>query len=144
MSYSDSISHMAVRTSASFWSFNRQGARLNKAVFRATKGRLGASFRGAPVLLLDHVGRRSGTSRTSPLIYLDNAPALVVVGSKGGSDSHPAWFHNLMAMTVTEVELPGGIHRRVRPRVASGRDPSRRRAARLRRRSRRTVVVDAI
>lgn len=111
---------MAVRNSTSFWVLNRQGARLNKAVFRATKGFLGASFRGAPVLLLEHVGRRSGTARTSPLIYLDNAPDLVVVGSKGGSDTHPAWFLNLMAMPATEVELPGGIRRRVRPRLASG------------------------
>jgi deazaflavin-dependent oxidoreductase (nitroreductase family) len=35
-------------------------------------------------------------------------------------DKHPAWFHNLMAMDVAEVELPGGERRRVKPRVAEG------------------------
>jgi len=103
-----------------FWFLHRGLARVNRAVFRATRGRVGATFRGAPVLLLDHVGRRSGQARTSPLIYLDDAPNLVVVASKGGSDQHPAWFHNLMARDRTEVELPGGVRRRVRPRVAEG------------------------
>ncbi|GAB3574174.1 hypothetical protein GCM10027445_34570 [Amycolatopsis endophytica] len=108
------------RNSTSFWNLHKRGARLQKVLFRSTKGRLGATFRGAPVLLLDHVGRRSGEFRTNPLIYLDDEPDLVVAASKGGSDMHPAWFHNLMAMPVTEVELRGGIRRRVRPRVAVG------------------------
>jgi deazaflavin-dependent oxidoreductase (nitroreductase family) len=100
---------------------HRQLARLNTFLFRRTAGRVGGSyFGGAPVLLLHHVGRRSGQSRTSPLIYLDDSPRLVIVASKGGVDAHPAWFHNLMAMATTEVELPGGERRRVRPRVAGG------------------------
>jgi deazaflavin-dependent oxidoreductase (nitroreductase family) len=94
-------------------------------LFSATRGRVGATYFGAtyfgaPVLLLDHVGRRTGQARTNPLIYLDDAPNLVVVASKGGTDEHPHWFHNLMAMDGTEVELPGGVRRRVRPRVADG------------------------
>ena len=108
------------RNSRSFWNLHKQGARLQKFLFRSTKGRLGATFLGAPVLLLDHVGRRSGELRTNPLIYLDDDPDLVVVASKGGSDANPAWFHNLMAAQDTEVELRGGVRRRVRPRVASG------------------------
>jgi deazaflavin-dependent oxidoreductase (nitroreductase family) len=108
----------APRASSPFWKLHRQGARLNKTLFRWTDGRIGGTFRGAPVLLLDHVGRRTGRARTNPLIYLDDGPDLVVVASKGGSDTHPAWFHNLMAMPSTEVTLPGGTRRRVRPRLA--------------------------
>lgn len=108
-----------VSTSA-YWKFQRRLARFNELVFRKTRGKVGGTFLGAPVLLLDHVGRRSGQSRTNPLIYLDDAPRLVVVASKGGTDTHPAWFHNLTAMETTEVELPGGERRRVRPRVAEG------------------------
>ncbi|HEX6340248.1 nitroreductase family deazaflavin-dependent oxidoreductase [Umezawaea sp.] len=103
-----------------YWKLHRGLARLNEFLFRKTRGRVGGTFLGAPVLLLDHVGRKSGQARTNPLIYLDDAPRLVVVASKGGSDAHPAWFHNLMAMSTTEVELPGGDRRRVRPRVAEG------------------------
>ena len=41
-------------------------------------------------------------------------------GSKGGTDEHPHWFRNLTAMESTEVELPGGVRRAVRLRVAEG------------------------
>jgi F420H(2)-dependent quinone reductase len=103
-----------------YWKLQRQLTRLNALLFRKTRGKVGGRFLNAPVLLLNHVGRKSGQARTSPLIYLDDAPRLVVVASKGGTDAHPAWFHNLMAMESAEVELPGGQRRRVRPRVADG------------------------
>lgn len=109
-----------------FWKLQRQLARFNTFLFRKTGGKVGGSFfGGAPVLLLNHVGRKSGQSRTSPLIYVDDSPRLVVIASKGGVDAHPAWFHNLMAMATTEVELPGGERRRVRPRVAEGTERAR-------------------
>ncbi|WP_410586669.1 nitroreductase/quinone reductase family protein [Amycolatopsis sp. lyj-23] len=109
-----------------YWKFQRQLTRLNTFLFRKTGGKVGGSFfGGAPVLLLHHVGRKSGEARISPLIYLDDSPRLVVIASKGGMDAHPAWFHNLTAMTATEVELPGGERRRVRPRVADGAERAR-------------------
>ncbi|MCW0213959.1 MAG: nitroreductase family deazaflavin-dependent oxidoreductase [Pseudonocardia sp.] len=103
-----------------FWKLFHLGTRVNLVLFRATKGKVGGRMGTSPILLLHHVGRRSGEARVSPLNYLDDAPDLVVVASKGGVDAHPAWFHNLMAMDSTEVELPGGERRRVRPRVAEG------------------------
>lgn len=104
--------------SSPFWKVFHAATRLNIALFRASGGRVGGRLGGAPVLLLHHVGRRSGTAMTSPLIYLDDGRDVVVVASKGGTDTHPAWFHNLMAMRTTEVELPGRRRRRVVPRVA--------------------------
>lgn len=115
----------APHASSPLWKLHRQGTRLNRALFRWSCGRVGGTFRGAPVLLLDHVGRRSGVARTSPLIYLDDDPDLVVVASKGGTDTHPAWFHNLMSMATAEVELGGGLRRRIRPRVAEGAERER-------------------
>lgn len=103
-----------------YWQFNNLLTGLNTVLFRRTRGKVGGKLMGAPVLLLDHLGRKTGQPRTSPLIYLDDAPRLVVVASKGGTDTHPAWYHNLMAMPSTEVELPGGERRRVHPRVAEG------------------------
>ncbi len=101
-----------------FWKIVHVATRLNVALFRASGGRAGGRIGGAPVLLLHHIGRRSGRARTTPLLYLDDEPNIVVVTSKGGTDTHPAWFHNLMAMDSTEIELPGRRQRRVRPRVA--------------------------
>ena len=70
------------------------------------------------MLLLDHVGAKSGTLRTSPLFYVEDGGNLVLVASKGGFPKHPAWFHNLRAHPVTYVQV-GPERRRVRARVAT-------------------------
>jgi deazaflavin-dependent oxidoreductase (nitroreductase family) len=91
---------------------------LNTLVFRATKGRIGGRMRGAPILLLHHVGAKSGTERVAPLLYLEDGEDLIIVASKGGVDVNPAWFHNLRAHPDTEVEL-GSERRAVHARVAT-------------------------
>ena len=55
-----------------------------------------------PSLLLTTVGRRSGESRTSPLFYGSIENAYIVVGSKGGADTHPGWYLNLLANPLVE------------------------------------------
>jgi deazaflavin-dependent oxidoreductase (nitroreductase family) len=64
--------------------------------FRANGGEVHA-FRGQPLLLLTHVGARSGTSRTNPLAYFDDDDRFVIVASKGGAPTNPDWYHNLLA-----------------------------------------------
>ena len=59
----------------------------------------------APVLLLHHVGRKTGRARVSPVLYMPDGDRLIVVGSKGGSDTHPAWFGNLLAHPQTTAEV---------------------------------------
>lgn len=101
-----------------FWKAWEVFTRLNIAFFRATKGRLGGRIGKAPILLLHHVGAKSGTLRVSPLIYLPDGDDVVIVASKGGVDRHPAWLHNLRAHPETEVELPREGRRAVRAREA--------------------------
>lgn len=75
------------------------------AIYRLTRGRVGGRFPGgAPILLLDHVGRRSGAWRTAPLLYLPDGDDMVIVGSKGGHPRHPSWFVNLREMKETTVQ----------------------------------------
>jgi F420H(2)-dependent quinone reductase len=57
------------------------------------------------MLLLDHVGAKSGTRRTSPLLYVRDGEDLVIVASKGGFPKNPAWFHNLKANPDTTVQV---------------------------------------
>lgn len=53
------------------------------AAYRATGVRVGRKFfKGAPVCLVDHIGRKSGQARTTPLIYIRDGDAVVVVASK--------------------------------------------------------------
>jgi F420H(2)-dependent quinone reductase len=103
------------------WAIWNQMTRAHVVTYRLSHGRLGGSYRGAPVLLLHHTGRKSGQDRVSPLLYLDDGDDLVVVGSKGGSHKHPAWFLNLREMPETTVEV-GGEKRRVKVRVASAQE----------------------
>lgn len=88
-------------------------------IYRLSGGLIGHRFPGAPpMLLLDHVGAKSGTKRTTPLVYVDDQPNVVVVASKGGHPRNPAWYHNLQARPDTEVQI-GAQRRRVHARVAT-------------------------
>jgi F420H(2)-dependent quinone reductase len=97
---------------------------LNTAIYRRTGGRLGNKVKGAPVLLLDHVGRKSGKARTTPLLYLEDGADVVIVGSRGGSDAMPAWFFNLMAKPETTIQI-GGKRRSVIARQANDEERAR-------------------
>ncbi len=77
----------------------------NAWIYRRSGGRLGGTFDAAPVLLLHHVGRKSGERRVAPVIYLPDGDDLVVVASYGGAPKHPAWFHNLKAAPETVIEV---------------------------------------
>ncbi len=88
-------------------------------VYRASGGRLGGRFlRGAPVMLLTTIGRRSGEPRIAPLIYLEDGDNVVTVASKGGSARHPLWYRNLQANPDVEVQI-GADKRKLRARTAS-------------------------
>ncbi len=92
---------------------------LHTMAYRASGGRIGHRVPGLPpMLLLDHVGARSGQPRTSVLLYVEDGGDVVIVASKGGYPKHPAWFHNLRAHPDAAVQI-GPEHRRVRARIAS-------------------------
>ncbi|MFL5819903.1 MAG: nitroreductase family deazaflavin-dependent oxidoreductase [Solirubrobacteraceae bacterium] len=101
------------------------GIRMHTLAYRLTGGLLGGRIPGGPpMLLLDHVGARSGKRRTTPLVYLRDGEDVVVVASKGGSPRHPAWFHNLRAHPETTVQV-GSRRRPVTARVATPAERSR-------------------
>jgi F420H(2)-dependent quinone reductase len=96
----------------------------NVGLYRRTGGRLGGRFLGMPVLLLDHVGRRSGLGRTTPLNFLRDGDRFVVVGSRGGSDLTPSWWLNLQSNPRTTIQV--GAHRTtVTAREATGHERER-------------------
>jgi deazaflavin-dependent oxidoreductase (nitroreductase family) len=74
--------------------------------------------------LLDHVGAKSGTKRTTPLLYVRDGEDVVLVASKGGFPKHPAWLHNLKANPETTVQV-GGDRLEVRARVATAEERKR-------------------
>ena len=75
------------------------------AEFRANEGRLGGQFEGAPMLLLHTTGAKSGQERVNPMMYLDYEDRRFVFASKAGADTHPDWYHNLVANPAVSVEV---------------------------------------
>jgi F420H(2)-dependent quinone reductase len=107
------------------WPVLRRLIGVHGTVYRLSRGRIGQHIPGAPpMLLLDHVGAKSGQRRSSPLAYLEDGENLVLVASKGGNPRNPAWFHNLKANPDTTVQV-GAERRAVRARVAGGRERKR-------------------
>ena len=95
------------------------------ALYRATGGRIGRHVPGLPpMLLLDHVGRKSGRTRTVPLVYMSDGEDLVLVAAKGGHPEDPAWAHNLRANPDTEVQL-GSERVAVKAREVDGEERGR-------------------
>jgi F420H(2)-dependent quinone reductase len=90
----------------------------HNAVFRVSGGRVGGHMRGMPVLLLTTTGRKSGKSRVTPLFYLVDDDAFVIVASNGGSDYVPAWWLNLQGNQDAEIEI-GRTRALVKARKAS-------------------------
>jgi len=90
--------------------------------FRATGGRVSDALVGTPVLLLHHVGKRTGTRRVTPLAYsCHSGGRLVVVATNGGAATHPAWLHNLRACPDVSIEV-GADTITVRASEADGRE----------------------
>ena len=96
--------------------------RVHRFVYRVSGGRVGAKLGGSRMLLLEHVGRRTGQLRSTPLLYVEDGPRWVVVASNAGDDRAPAWWLNLKHKPDVAVQV-GRDHYRVRGREA---DPSER------------------
>jgi len=108
------------------WPVLRRAFGLHARVYRLSGGRIGHRFPGldAPMLILDHVGAKSGIKRSTTLLYVPDGENVAIIASKGGYPKNPAWFHNLKANPETEVQI-GRERRKVRARVAEGEERER-------------------
>ena len=80
------------------------------AEFRANEGRVGGSFEGAPMILVHHVGRKSGKEYITPLVYLPGEgddDSIYIFASKGGAPTHPDWYGNLISAGQATIEVLG-------------------------------------
>ena len=96
---------------------------FHRGVLKVSGGRLGWQAGGMLVIELTTTGRKSGQPRsvmlTSPL---QEGSTIVVVASRGGDDTHPAWFLNLRDNPDVEVTIKG----EKRPMLARVADPEQR------------------
>jgi deazaflavin-dependent oxidoreductase (nitroreductase family) len=93
--------------------------------YRLTRGLIGHRVPGMPpFLLLQHVGAKSGTTRTTPLGYVRDGDKVVLIASKGGGSSNPAWFYNLRANPDVMIQI-GARRMTVRAHVADANERDR-------------------
>jgi deazaflavin-dependent oxidoreductase (nitroreductase family) len=95
--------------------------RIHSGAVVRSGGRVGGKWFGAPVLVLVTVGRKSGKTRETPLLYLRDGDdgTLALLAANAGNDRTPAWWLNLQAAEAAEVVVHGK-RRRVRWREATG------------------------
>jgi deazaflavin-dependent oxidoreductase (nitroreductase family) len=74
--------------------------------FRANGGRVGGPWAGTTLILIHHIGARSGAERVTPLgCSLQGDGRFAIVASNGGSSAHPDWYYNLKANPRIKVEV---------------------------------------
>lgn len=100
----------------------RGASRVHRAVYRTSRGRIAGEAGNLPVLLLTTIGRKTGKQRTTPLVFVRDGEAVVVVASNGGMDWFPAWWLNLQRQPAAVIE----IGRERRAVTATKADPERR------------------
>lgn len=93
---------------------------VHEFVYKRTDGLIGHRVLGVPTLLLRTKGRRSGLTRTNALVYARDGERYLIVPSKGGADTPPAWLLNLTADP--DVEFQIGRTKRPAKATIIGRD----------------------
>ena len=94
------------------------------AEFRKNHGKVSGQFEGAPLLLINHMGARTGKSRTNPVMYLKDGHRYLVFASKGGAPTNPDWYHNLKKYPEVKIEV-GNETIEVRAEEISGKERDR-------------------
>jgi len=76
--------------------------------FRANGGR--GEFDGVPLILLHHVGAKSGAERVTPVVcYPQSDGRFAIIASNGGAPANPGWYYNLKSHPEIDVEFGGEI-----------------------------------
>jgi len=74
--------------------------------FRANQGRVGGPWADTTLMLVHHIGAKSGIERILPLgCFRQGDGRFVIVASNGGSRVHPDWYYNLKANPRITVEV---------------------------------------
>jgi deazaflavin-dependent oxidoreductase (nitroreductase family) len=116
------LGRFAASPAGAFW-FVRLAPHIDRPLLALTGGRISMAV-GQPVLLLHHMGAKTGEPRSTALVYAEDGENVILVASKGGAPRNPAWYHNLKANPEIEVQLKGRTERR-RAREAGGAERDR-------------------
>ena len=106
------------------WFFLNIANPVDKRLLPATGGRLSLAI-GQPVLCLEVTGAKSGKTRRTPLLFIQDGEDLVIVASATGRAKHPAWYRNVTANPRVKLYAPGGRTGEYVARTADGEERER-------------------
>ena len=92
--------------------------------FRENNGNVGGNFEGAPMVLLNTTGAKTGKSRTNPLVALVVDDRVFIFASKAGAPTNPDWYHNIIANPRVTIEQ-GTEHYEAEASVVQGAERDR-------------------
>ena len=83
----------------------RDWVREQVELYERSGGTEGTTLRdtGLPVIIVTHIGNKTGAVRKTPLMRVRDGNSYVLVGSQGGAPTDPAWVHNLRANPDVEI-----------------------------------------
>jgi deazaflavin-dependent oxidoreductase (nitroreductase family) len=74
--------------------------------FRANQGRVGGIWTGTTLILIHHIGAKSGVERVTPVACSPQGEGRFAIwAANGGSPTHPNWYYNLKAHPQIAVEV---------------------------------------
>lgn len=88
--------------------FERERSQV--ALYEATGGAAGGELDGRPVIILTHVGVKSGLTRKSPLMRVEHDGRYALIASYGGSRAHPLWYYNVKASPIVKIQDGSVVH----------------------------------
>jgi deazaflavin-dependent oxidoreductase (nitroreductase family) len=94
-------------------------ARQQVEAFEASDGREANTLRGVPIVVVTMIGAKSGKLRKNPVMRVEHEGAYAVVASKGGADTHPTWYHNIVKNPTVELQ-DGPVRRDYVAHLAEG------------------------
>ena len=92
--------------------------------FRASAGKVGGQFAGAPMVLLTTRGAKSGKTYVHPLVYSRDGNKYVIIASFAGGPKNPSWYHNIVAHPTVTLEI-GAEKFQAKASIASGSERER-------------------
>ena len=102
-----------------------QWVRDQVELYERSGGNEGTTLRdtGLPVIVVTHIGNKTGAIRKTPLMRVADGDGYVLVGSRGGAPTDPVWVHNLRANPTVTIR-DGTSTQEMRAREAQD-DPER-------------------
>src|SRR4030066_2535004 len=78
---------------------------VHGALYRISGGKFGNKGGNLPVMLITTIGRKSGKSHTTPVVFMEDGHDYLITALIGGMNWHPSWYLNLKQKPDVKIEI---------------------------------------